>query len=196
MTRSLDRPSILVVCTGNVCRSPYIERRLQHELDTTWGAGAVRVHSAGTGALAGHPMDQSSSTLLERLGVRIADFVARDITRDLIAESSLVLTATRAHRTAVTRMHPRALRTTHALRDLAHLAPGVELPSPDVSPQEWFDTLVPRLAARRGVDAPLAEDQADIVDPFRQGPEVFERMAAEVEAGLPAIMRVLAPQRR
>ena len=45
--------SILVVCTGNVCRSPYIERRLRHELAGT----GIEVTSAGTRALVGHDMD-------------------------------------------------------------------------------------------------------------------------------------------
>src|SRR5450759_4050488 len=50
-----DEARILIVCTGNICRSPFIERLLQHELDSP-GNGfeqGIIVRSAGTGALVG-----------------------------------------------------------------------------------------------------------------------------------------------
>ena len=45
-----DTFSILTVCTGNVCRSPAVERLLASKLGPT-----VSVASAGTHALVGHP---------------------------------------------------------------------------------------------------------------------------------------------
>ncbi|WP_170144128.1 hypothetical protein [Calidifontibacter indicus] len=44
---------ILVVCTGNICRSPYIERVLATQLA---GRGYT-VESAGTRALVDYPME-------------------------------------------------------------------------------------------------------------------------------------------
>jgi len=46
---------VLTVCTGNICRSPFLERALQAELDRSWGRGEIEVASGGTGALAGSP---------------------------------------------------------------------------------------------------------------------------------------------
>jgi protein-tyrosine phosphatase len=43
--------SILAVCTGNVCRSPAVERLLTGQLFPT-----VTVSSAGMHALVGHPI--------------------------------------------------------------------------------------------------------------------------------------------
>ena len=57
-----NRPAvghILVVCTGNICRSPYIERRLAGLLADT---DAV-VTSAGTRALVGAPIEPGSAEL-------------------------------------------------------------------------------------------------------------------------------------
>lgn len=55
--------SVLVVCTGNVCRSPFLQLALQRELDAHRPDGAVgiTVTSAGTGALAGQPMDERAA---------------------------------------------------------------------------------------------------------------------------------------
>ncbi|WP_446668297.1 arsenate reductase/protein-tyrosine-phosphatase family protein, partial [Klebsiella pneumoniae] len=44
--------SILIVCTGNICRSPIAERILRSLLPEK------RIDSAGTGALVDHPADQ------------------------------------------------------------------------------------------------------------------------------------------
>ena len=52
MTDMFD--SILVVCTGNICRSPIAERFLRHALP------GMKIDSAGTGALIGHEADESA----------------------------------------------------------------------------------------------------------------------------------------
>ncbi len=184
---------ILTVCTGNVCRSPYIERRLQRELDLAWGPGAIEVSSAGTGALVDAGMEPDALSRLTGAGGAGEDFRARAITRELVADSQLIVVATRDHRGAVSRLYPRALARTHTLRDLAHLAAGVgddELP-PRASAREWLDQVVPLIASQRGLRPPLEPREADVIDPFRQGREVFDTMSIQVEDALPQVLRVL-----
>ena len=184
---------ILTVCTGNVCRSPYIERRLQHELDRAWGPGAVEVSSAGTGALVDAAMDPDALSRLGAAGGAGEDFRARAITRELVADAQLVIVATRDHRGAVSRLYPRALSRIHALRDLAQLAEGVaddELPG-RTSARAWLDEVVPLIASKRGLRPPLEPREADVVDPFRQGRDVFDTMSTQVEDALPQVLRVL-----
>lgn len=197
MPSPLDAPTILVVCTGNVCRSPYLERRLQASLDASWGREAIRVRSAGTGSLSGRPMEAGSLDLLAAVGLDGGDFIARDVTKDLLSRAALVITAGRAHRSLVTRIYPRGLRVTHALRDLAQLSEGIELPlpTPGIDASGWLDLVVPLLAARRGVEPPLPEGEADIVDPYRQDRAVFDLMAAQIDAALPPLLRVLGRPR-
>ena len=71
---------VLTVCTGNICRSPFLERALQAELDRSWGPGGIEVSSGGTGALAGHPMEAQARALLEANGYAADGFLARDLT--------------------------------------------------------------------------------------------------------------------
>jgi protein-tyrosine phosphatase len=47
--------SVLVICTGNICRSPTAERRLRQLLPDK------KIDSAGVGALVGHEADQQAS---------------------------------------------------------------------------------------------------------------------------------------
>jgi protein-tyrosine phosphatase len=102
--------SVLVVCTGNVCRSPFLQLALQRELDARRPDGAVgiTVTSAGTGALAGRPMDERAAAQATARGLDPQTFLARQLTPAMVAGADLVLTATRRHRGEVATLHPRA----------------------------------------------------------------------------------------
>ncbi|WP_322613546.1 arsenate reductase/protein-tyrosine-phosphatase family protein [Dermacoccus abyssi] len=178
---------ILVVCTGNVCRSPYIHLRLAAELD---GLG-IEVTSAGTGALVGYPIDQGSAALLGAVGVDSSAFRARQLTVQMVEDADLVVTATRAHRRLVVQEAPSALRKTFALIDFADLIEGVDKSAVET---QRGATLVARLVAAAGarrhlVHARPGDEDADIVDPFKQGAQVFARMERQAS---PAVASVSA----
>ena len=188
-----DRPRILTVCTGNVCRSPYMERVLRQIVDRAWGPGAVVVESAGTGALVGQPMDRGSESILRAAGVDADGFVARQIERDHVAASDLVLTATRTHRGPVAQLHPRALRYTFAIGDFVDLAnsiPDDALPATDDA-GEWIRGITQLVAGRRGLVSPRHATEIDVVDPFRRDQSVFEEMAARLDSLRPSLTRAL-----
>jgi len=192
-----DEARILIVCTGNICRSPFIERLLQHELDRR-RAGPHRgvvVHSAGTGALAGSPMDQQAAAQLKRYGGDPGGFTARDLTPALIAESDLILTATRSHRGKVALMSPKALRRVFTFCDFADLVAGIEGPGAGAAgtgTREWVRQVTEEAAASRGLRPPLTPRAADILDPYRREDEVFAAMAEQVVESMPAVVRTLA----
>jgi protein-tyrosine phosphatase len=189
---------VLTVCTGNICRSPFLERALQAELDRSWGRGEVEVSSAGTGAVTGQPMEDQARALLEANGYAAEGFLARDLTTALVADADLVLTATRAHRGKVMTLHPKAVRYTFTFREFAHLASGLtdaELAGPAAAQPTARDHLL-RVAGlvtgQRGIGAPLADADADVVDPYRRPSQVFEEMTAQIMGSLPAVVRALA----
>lgn len=186
---------ILTVCTGNICRSPFLERALQAELDRSWGTGAVQVSSAGTGALAGHGMEGQARERLEAAGYSEAGFVARHLEEELVAAADLILTATRAHIGRVTTLHPRALRRVFPFREFAQLVSAVppqELRAPAASAREHLVRTVRLASAERGMIPPLTDAEADVVDPYRRGPEVFDAMAEQVMGSMPVVVRALA----
>jgi protein-tyrosine phosphatase len=185
---------ILTVCTGNICRSPFIERVLQAELDRGWGPGAVLVSSAGTGALVDEPMNAPALRVLETAGYSADGFRARALTPALVAESDLVLTATRRHRGTVAQLHPRALRYTFALLDFADLVS--DLPRDGYAaadPGDHIRALVQAAANRRGMRPPLPEEEADVADPYRREDSAFEAMSAQVLGALPVLSAALGP---
>ena len=187
---------VLTVCTGNICRSPFLERALQAELDRSWGHGEVAVASGGTGALAGHPMEPHARALLEAQGYAADGFRARDLTSGLVADANLVLTATRAHRGKVMALHPRAVRYTFTFREFAHLVSGLtdaELwTGGDDQPADHVARVVTLAAGQRGMGAPLPDGDADIVDPYRRPVQVFHEMTEQIMGSLPQVVRALA----
>jgi len=78
--------SILVVCVGNICRSPTGERLLQQLLP------GKDITSAGVGALVGHPMDELAAEIVVQHGLDPSGHVARQLTPDICKQADIILT--------------------------------------------------------------------------------------------------------
>jgi len=180
---------VLVVCTGNVCRSPYIERRLRHELIGT----GIQVSSAGTHALVGHDMDPGTRDCLQHRGGDVDSFNARALTADLVRQADLVITAAREHRAAAARLHPAAMGRTFTLRDLGDLLSNLSLDELAAAPDEptsWVRQVAATASRRRGL-VPARQQGIDVTDPIGGQPSRFVLMAAEVDAALVPIVAAL-----
>lgn len=189
----MEQGLILVVCTGNVCRSPLVERVLQAGLDRRHGPGGVLVRSAGTMGLEGRPMDERSAALLADLGGSADGFVARRLTPEMVAAAELVLTATRDHRARSVRLHPRALRRTFTVRELADILsrlPDDELPTAG-DPTERLRELVRVAGDHRGLHLPDRPEDHDLVDPFRREDAVYAQLREELLPAIPQLRRGL-----
>jgi protein-tyrosine phosphatase len=189
---------ILVVCTGNICRSPIMERYLSRHLNDRWqGDGAMSVRSAGTSALVGSPMDERAELAARSLDLDTTGFLARALTVEAIADADLVLTATRQHRGIVVSQYPKALRSCFAVRDFAAAAAGLRDVGPlaDAGPADArtrVQQVVAAAASRRGFSPPLSPEDADIIDPYRRSDEVYAVMLGQVVDAMPGIVEALA----
>lgn len=98
---------ILVVCTGNICRSPMAERLLAHALAAEpEPLRSLPVSSAGVAAMEGEEATRSSVLALKKVGLDLSGHRARQLTDELLADSLLVLAMTEAHREAIRRGAP------------------------------------------------------------------------------------------
>lgn len=81
----MTRKQVLILCTGNSCRSQMAEGWVNHELGTTWAA-----RSAGTNPAEGvHPM---AVTVMAEVGVDISEGVPEHVERYLPETWDLVVT--------------------------------------------------------------------------------------------------------
>lgn len=93
---------ILVVCVGNICRSPTAEYLLKAALP------GKHISSAGLGALVGHDMDKQARAVAEQHGLICPKHEARQLTRVLCHEADLILVMEQRHRDGVTQLCPEA----------------------------------------------------------------------------------------
>ncbi|MDM3224000.1 protein tyrosine phosphatase [Citrobacter sp. Cf088] len=95
--------SILVLCTGNICRSVIAERLLCQFLPPT-----ISVTSAGIHAHHGHPAENMSAAVAFEHGVSLSGHIARNVTLEMLRDSGLILAMEPKHITFVTSMAPEA----------------------------------------------------------------------------------------
>jgi len=100
VTEQPKTTKILLVCTGNICRSPLAAALLQRAL-TERGVEGMDVSSAGTGAWDGAPVSEGAYLVGLERGLDLSAHRARLLTRELIEQADLVLTMARHHRARV-----------------------------------------------------------------------------------------------
>lgn len=94
--------TILVVCTGNICRSPIGERFLRRALPNK------RIDSAGTGALVGHDADSSAIKIAALNGLSLEGHRGQQFTSSLARQYDLILVMEKAHIEQIGRIAPEA----------------------------------------------------------------------------------------
>ncbi|RFU21299.1 arsenate reductase/protein-tyrosine-phosphatase family protein [Geodermatophilus marinus] len=183
--------SVLLVCTGNICRSALAERLGRAYLDEALGdaAGQVQLSSAGVQGVEGSAMHPDSALVLRGLGGDPEGFVARRLVEDLAIDADLTLTMTRQHRRDVLKAAPRALNKTFTLREAADLVRlvGADADLPGEGLAERARALVREMAAARSRRQGGGGD--DIGDPIGLPVEAHQE-AGEAVAG--ALVPVLA----
>lgn len=123
---------ILIVCVGNICRSPTAERLLQQKMPH------LRVSSAGLRALAGRDADLQAIRTALRRGVIVAGHTARQLTPAMCREADLILVMEPWHIDAVAETLPAARSKTMLF---GQWLPRKSIPDPYGQTDEVFETV-------------------------------------------------------
>jgi protein-tyrosine phosphatase len=179
---------VLMVCTANQCRSPMAEHLLR-DAGSALGLDWV-VESAGVQAHNGGPMHRSAAQLLAERSIDVNGWASRRLTRAMIEQADLVLTAAAEHRRAVVMLDPSAAGRTFILLQFARFA---ALAGPiRLGPAKVGVELLDRIAQVRGELQPVGPDEDDIPDPIGKPSRAFTACFSQVQA---AIESVLMPVR-
>ena len=179
--------TVIVLCTGNVCRSPAAELLLAARLP------GARVVSAGTRAVVGAPVHEPMAELLRAAGIDPAPFTARALRPEHLREADLVLAMTREHRAAAAALAPATVRRTLLLGEAGAIAA-------DIAADGWPDEVAPNPAARLAALPLLAPRyrrpggavDREVPDPYRQGPEVYRASFALIEESVDRLARAIS----
>lgn len=123
---------VLVVCLGNVCRSPIAEYLLRERL----GKPEVTVESAGIAAADGARIDPRALAVLERHGIDGDLHVARRLQPGMVDAADLVLVMERDQLDYMRTVMPSSTGKTFLL---GKWQGDFEIPDPYGKPKESFD---------------------------------------------------------
>lgn len=172
-----SRPRLLIVCSANAIRSPFVEHLLRARFAAAGAVGPV-LTSAGTAARPGRSAEPHAVEIGREHGLDLAPHRTRLLDEAMLRESSTVLCAAAVHRRTVLDMRPDALDTTFTVREFARLLREEH----GAFREDGWESLVRRLARGRTRVRRTPGVDDDLVDPIGQPEAVwreFERAATD-----------------
>ncbi|MFB0509344.1 MAG: Sua5/YciO/YrdC/YwlC family protein [bacterium] len=126
--------SVLLVCSGNSCRSPMAKGILEKKLEKK----NVFVFSAGTIAHPGSLPSEFAILAAQKYGTDISHHLSAPLTRELINGADLILVMSPKHKDRVIELVPKAQAKTFLLKEYALGIPE-EIEDPIGQPLEVFE---------------------------------------------------------
>ncbi len=154
--------SILVVCTGNICRSPIAEGMLRDALAARFGDRAPEVSSAGTWGVQGAPPTAEAVRAAGERGFDIAAHRARRLSQVPATDAGLVIAMASEHRDILADEMGVGERV-FTLKELVRLLESLPPVPPGAGPGSLSSRVEQAHAARQAgfVGNPLDDDVAD-----------------------------------
>ncbi len=133
---------ILVVCDGNICRSPTVAAMLAAARPDK------RISSAGLVGLEGHDMESTARDVAAAQGLECGPHKGRKLDRALCQDADLILVMEGRQRDRIIQQFPEASGKTFLL---SHWNGGQDIPDPYRRGREVFERIYPLM--RQATDA-------------------------------------------
>lgn len=154
--------NILFVCTGNTCRSPMAEGIFKALLKDN-NIDNINVSSAGISTFEGDSANEKAIYTLRNKGIDIKSHKSRQITKEIIENSDLILTMTKSHKRMILNALPEYLNKIFTIKEYVYINNNEELTGKNLN----------------------------IADPYGLDYNIYEKCAAEIEENLKKIIEIL-----
>ena len=121
-------PVILIICTGNICRSPMAEVLLQARLARDKAREDWRVASAGVWTRDGWPASEHAIAEMAQRGLDLRNHYSRNVTHEMMVEADLALAMTQNHADALAAAFPDCVHKVHLFSEMAGPAYSIRDP--------------------------------------------------------------------
>lgn len=109
---------ILLVCTGNTCRSPMAAALLANIVTQAGLTDQITVESAGIAAWQ-QPASAHARTVMRQAGLSVDEHCSRQLTPVRLGDVDLVLTMTKSHKQVVVNLAPEMAEKMYTLGEFA-----------------------------------------------------------------------------
>ncbi|MEW5788955.1 MAG: low molecular weight protein-tyrosine-phosphatase [Pseudomonadota bacterium] len=138
------QPAVLMVCMGNICRSPTAEGVFRHMLEEAGMSKRVRLDSAGTHAYhVGSPPDPRARDAAQRRGYDLSDLRGRQVSDADFEDFDYILAMDRENLAGLLRRCPEQHK--HKVRlflSFSRRYPNLEVPDPYYGGRQGFDQVL------------------------------------------------------
>lgn len=130
--------NILVICQGNICRSPVAEAMLKQALPHK------QVQSAGLSAVVGHGTEPTAAEIAMAAGLDVSGHIARQLNSEIIQWADLILAMSQHQRRQLGQMSTSAMGKSLLLGHWVHASGtrannGLDIPDPYKKSRETFE---------------------------------------------------------
>lgn len=148
---------ILIVCTGNSCRSPMAEGFLKKYLSPEDGFEIV---SVGVSAISGFKPALEAMEAMKEVGVDISSYVTKPFSANLAKSADIILVMTEIHKEFILEKVPEVKDKVYLFKEFAGITD---------SGKEVIDPLGQPTSAYRGVREELERTSKEIARKIKEG---------------------------
>lgn len=132
-------PSILFICTANICRSPMAAALFRKIVQEKGISEGWQIESAGTWPLEGMPAVEKTQKVVRKRGIDISDHRSKGVNCQLLEDFDLILTMEKGQKEALMVEFPEYADKIFLLSEMVNIFEEIEDPI-GLSDEDFEDT--------------------------------------------------------